>query len=155
MSNSFRTVLTPHHTLSHAFAKASARRPRRGNPSVACLKVRESRASSAEFGGLGIVRNAFAESRADCKTHLHAWLVSEGTGLGTASPLTPALSPLRGEGVALDAREKFGHHAARSYRLEIRSRRNEAVSLSVTRGYCSTPNRMSFANASPIVMKSL
>jgi len=34
--------LTPHPALSHAFAKASARRPRRGYPSVACLKVRRS-----------------------------------------------------------------------------------------------------------------
>ena len=32
-------VLTPHPALSPAFAKASARRPRRGYPSVACLKV--------------------------------------------------------------------------------------------------------------------
>jgi len=51
--------------------------------------------------------------RADCKTHLHAWLVSEGTILGTASPLTPALSPLRGEGDAFGTSFKFKCAAAR------------------------------------------
>jgi hypothetical protein len=34
----------------------------------------------------------------------------------TASPLTPALSPLRGEGVAQHVFEKFEHHAPRRYR---------------------------------------
>src|SRR5688572_16771602 len=50
-----RLVLTPHPAPSHAFAKASARTPRRGNPSVACLNVRTSRASSATFGDSVVV----------------------------------------------------------------------------------------------------